>query len=363
MRKKMTDPILFFSFCATSLLHWSDIRCRANNYEIQRMRNSQRHTYLVNLVDLVDGFTGGRWPRSCRPPIPVVNAGRRIRSGACVDLTVSRRAAGRGAQQPAAAPLPLSSRSSRSSLSSSPTVTTQTSSLSFLSRVHYAPAASGMSNTSMRPSRARQRRRRRAVNEPAFLFARTFVFPFFLSPVRRERVRGRMREKEREGERERKRERKRKGENHARTVSYIRGSPDTRRSFSRTPKYICVRYIRTPIYRCIPVAALYTRNNRPSRCHWLLLLLLLLPLPLFSFSSFNLSPLASRLYALSSLSRARGTVSAHTRAPAGLYMRARAQVGICDTRTCVRASSMYRPAHARISRFSSLSHVHIRTSK
>lgn len=77
-RKRRLTRFSFYSLSATPLLHWPNVRRRAINYQIQRAR----HTYLVNLVD---GFTGGRWPRSRRPPKPVVNAGRRIPSGACVD--------------------------------------------------------------------------------------------------------------------------------------------------------------------------------------------------------------------------------------------------------------------------------------
>lgn len=73
-RKRPLTRFFFLSFRDASSL----ARGRAINYQIQRAR----HTYLVNLVD---GFTGGRWPRSRRPPMPVVNAGRRIPSGACVD--------------------------------------------------------------------------------------------------------------------------------------------------------------------------------------------------------------------------------------------------------------------------------------
>ena len=81
--------------------------------------------------------------------------------------------------------------------------------------------------------------------------------------------------------------------------------------------------------------------------------------------------------ALSSLSRAR--VSAHTRAPVRFYiLRASAQTRRpaygrlygCYVRVCVcvcvcdRAQSTHGPAHARVSRFSSLSHVcNIRASK
>lgn len=76
---------------------------------------------------------------------------------------------------------------------------------------------------------------------PELLFS-SFFFLFF-SPVRG-----------------RERERERKIENLA-----IRGSSsDTRGSSARARSL-------TQIYRCIPVAALHTRNNRPSRCHWLLL--------------------------------------------------------------------------------------------
>jgi len=123
------------------------------------------------------------------------------------------------------------------------------------------------------------------------------------------------------------------------------------------------------------VAALYTRNNRPSRCHWLLLLLLPLPPPLpppptppFLPSTPPAPPPPPPLgYALSSLSRAR--VSAHTRAPAG-SIRARERTYTrrmhSGARVRVRVSGRRvhtRTAHARVSRFSSLSHVHIRRSE
>lgn len=164
---------------------------------------------------------------------------------------------------------------------------------------------------------------------PHFFSARTFVFPFFLSfsrPRETELGRESVRERGREGG-EAKTEREREGT--SRRIAYIRGS--LRRRISRAA------HARTRMYKVYP-GGRFTHQEQ-SRCSpgvtgfFFFFSSFFLHLPLLLFLQLLLH-LSLFLRFLSSLSRAR--VSAHTRAPARLYMRASAHMRRPATCVCAR---------------------------